>query len=67
MFTGEAAVLVSLERLFGAVRDGPQAGRRDELTGLDYHATEPPPAAAASDCIHWVSDPQVTRAAVHVC
>lgn len=52
-------MLVSLEQLFGAVREGPQAGRRDTITGLEYHAAEPPPASAAADCMHWVSDPQV--------
>lgn len=59
MFTGEVGVLVSLARLFSTVTQGPQAGRRDAITGLEYHATQPPPAAAASECMHWVSDPQV--------
>lgn len=65
MFTGEAAVLVSLAQLFAAVTEGPQAGRRDALTGLDYHATEPPPASAAKECMHWVSSPQVQQQHLH--
>ena len=40
------------------VSEGPLAGRRDALTGLEYHSPEPPPATAAAECLHWVSAPQ---------
>ncbi len=62
MFTGEARVLVSLERLFAAVTQGAASGRRDEVTGLEYHASEAPPADAATSCMHLVSDPQASCA-----
>ena len=61
MFTGDVHMLVSLARLFAAVTEGPQAGASDAATGLDYHVTQPPPPAAAANCLHWVSDPQVPQ------
>ena len=36
-----------------------QAGRQEQITGLEYHTAEPPPASAATQCMHWVSSPQV--------
>lgn len=37
-----------------------QAGRQEQVTGLEYHTAEPPPASAATQCMHWVSSPQVS-------
>ncbi len=57
--SGQPRLLVSLRQLWTAVTTGPQSGRQDPVTGLNYFVADQPPASAVDACLHWVSAPQV--------